>query len=87
MLILIGFYMLTIYLLYLRKRKGCKIACMSIFEQNCNKWKLEVSFDKTFKVFIFNSRKKLFNTYIKYNNASVEQVYNYQYFGVNIVYR
>ena len=32
----------------------------------------------------FNSRKEIFNTDIKYNNTPVEQVYSYQYLGVNI---
>ena len=57
--------------------------CMSILEQYCNRWKLEVNLDKT-KAIIFNSRKKIFNTDIKYNNTPVEQVYSYQYLGVNI---
>ena len=56
---------------------------MSILEQYCNRWKLEVNLDKT-KAIIFDSRKKIFNTDIKYNNTPVEQVYSYQYLGVNI---
>ena len=57
--------------------------CMSILEQHCNRWKLEVNLDKT-KAIIFNSRKKIFDTDIKYNNTPVEQVYSHQYLGVNI---
>ena len=56
---IIACYMLTIYLFYLKQRKGCKNACLFL-EQYCNRWKLEVNLDKT-KVFIFNSRKNIFN--------------------------
>ena len=57
--------------------------CIDILEQYCNRWKLEVNLDQT-KVMIFNCRKKILNTDIKYGNSSIEQVYNYQYLGVNI---
>ena len=56
---------------------------IDILEQYCNRWKLEVNLDKT-KVMIFNTRQKILNTDIKYDNPLIEQVYNYQYVGVNI---
>ena len=57
--------------------------CISILEQYCNRWKLEVKLDKT-KVIIFSRRRKVFMDDMKYKNSSIEQVYNYQYLGVNI---
>ena len=59
--------------------------CISILEQYCSRWKLEVNLDKT-KVIIFNSRKKILINDIQYKNSSIEQVFNYQYLGVNISY-
>ena len=44
---------------------------------------LEVNLDKT-KVIIFSRRRKVFTADMKYKNSSIEQVYNYQYLGVNI---
>ena len=70
------------FLILSETEKGLQ-KCMSILEQYCNRWKLEVSLDKT-KAIIFNSRKKIFNSDIKYNTTPVEQVYSYQYLGVNI---
>ena len=69
-------------LLLTETEKGLQ-QCIDILEQYCNRWKLEVNLDKT-KVMIFNSRKKILNNDIKYGNSSIEQVYNYQYLGVNI---
>ena len=57
--------------------------CISILEQYCNRWKLEVNLDKT-KVIIFSRRRKVFMADMIYKNSSIEQVYNYQYLGVNI---
>ena len=74
--------MLTICFFYLR-RKGLQ-QCTDILEQYCNRWKLNVNLDKT-KIMIFNSCKKIGSTDVKYGNSSTEQVYTYQYLGVNIL--
>ena len=69
-------------LLLSESEKGLQ-QCLKILEQYCAKWKLEVNLDKT-KVMIFSKRKKTPRADVKYANSPIEQVYSYQYLGVNI---